>query len=84
MFYHVFLGDLKNLKLDTDLQKYPIHTIGNYIFLVCWPYSGHAPYRLLVFPFLDFGDWKAGGRQEIYSSEMWFRFWYRLGYRLKE
>ena len=35
-------------------------------FLVCWPYSSHAPYRLPVFPFLDFGDWKAGGRQEWY------------------
>ena len=40
----------------------------SFLFLVCWPYSGHAPYRLPVFPFLDFGDWKAGGRQEKHFS----------------
>ena len=55
----------------SQCKFYPIQAekeLYNQFFLVCWPYSGHAPYRLPVFPFLDFGDWKAGGRQEKHFS----------------
>ena len=53
--------------LDTDsyntiqiLHNCLTYPKSGYGFLFSWPYSDHLPYRLPVFPLLDFGDWKAG------------------------
>jgi hypothetical protein len=42
-------------------------------FLVCWPYSSHVPFQLLVLPFLDLvgPDWKVDPKQKVGPIEKW-------------